>query len=49
MLRAMFAALMLLAFPAVAQTVHVVTGADPTPSYEVREGDTLVLRKAMGR
>lgn len=45
----MFAALMLLAFPAAAQTVHVVTGADPTPSYEVREGDTLVLRKAMGR
>ena len=49
MLRAMFAALMLLAFPAAAQTVHIVTGADPTPSYEVREGDTLVLRKAMGR
>jgi hypothetical protein len=49
MLRAMFATLLLLAFPAVAQTVHVVTGADPTPSYEVREGDTLVLRKAMGR
>lgn len=49
MIRYTMAALALLPASAAGQTVHTVTGADPTPSYEVQEGDTLVLRKAMGR
>lgn len=39
----------LTASSAVAQTEHTVVGADPTPHYQVYKGDTLVLRKPMGR
>ena len=44
-----FAALALLASPAAAQTVHTVTGANPPAQYKVCAGDTLVLKKQMGR
>lgn len=44
-----FAALALLASPAAAQTVHTITGANPPAQYRVCAGDTLVLKKQMGR
>ena len=44
-----FASLTLLASPAAAQTVHTVTGANPPAQYKVCAGDTLVLKKQMGR
>jgi hypothetical protein len=43
------AAFALLATPAAAQTIHTVTGANPPAQYSVCAGDTLVLRKQMGR
>jgi len=43
------AALVLLVAPAAAQTVHTVTGANPPAQYKVCAGDTLVLKKQMGR
>lgn len=49
MIRVILAALALLALPAAAQTVHTVTGANPPAQYKVCEGDTLVLKKQMGR
>jgi len=42
-------ALALLASPAAAQIVHTVTGANPPAQYKVCAGDTLVLKKQMGR
>lgn len=44
-----FAALALLASPAAAQTVHTITGANPPAQYRVCAGDTLVLKRQMGR
>ena len=49
MIRVILAALAFLASPAAAQTVHTVTGAYPPAQYKVCKGDTLVLRKQMGR
>jgi hypothetical protein len=43
------AALALLTTPAAAQTVHTVTGATPAQAYTLCAGDTLILRKPMGR
>lgn len=43
-----YIAALLAGTPALA-TEHKVVGADPTPRYEVCEGDTLILRKPMGR
>ncbi len=42
-------ALGLLAPSAAAQTQHAVTGANPPAQYKVCAGDTLVLKKQMGR
>ncbi len=42
-------ALALLAPSAAAQTQHAVTGANPPAQYKVCAGDTLVLKKQMGR
>ena len=44
-----FAAVALLASPAAAQTEHLVTGASPPAQITVCAGDTLVLKKPMGR
>jgi len=49
MIRYILSALALLAVPAAAQTEHVVTGANPPAQYTVCAGDTLVLKKPMGR
>lgn len=49
MIRYTLAALALLPASAVGQTAHTVIGADPTPIYNVCDGDILILRKAMGR
>ncbi len=43
------AALALLISPAAAQTEHLVTGASPPAQITVCAGDTLVLKKQMGR
>lgn len=40
---------LLLAAPASGQTEHIVTGANPPAQYVVCAGDTLILRKPMGR
>jgi hypothetical protein len=44
-----FTVLALLTTPAPAQTVHTVIGANPPAQYRVCAGDTLVLKKQMGR
>lgn len=44
-----FIALALLPSPAAAQTAHVVTGANPPAQIKVCAGDTLILKKPMGR
>ena len=49
MIRVILAAFALLAAPAAAQTVHTVTGANPPAQYKVCAGDTLVLKKELGR
>jgi len=41
--------LVLFVAPAAAQTVHTVNGATPAQAYVVCAGDTLILRKPMGR
>jgi len=45
----LIASITLLATSAAAQTVHTVTGANPPAQYRVCAGDTLVLKKQMGR
>lgn len=49
MIRYILAALALVAAPAMAQTEHIVTGASPPAQITVCAGDTLVLKKQMGR
>jgi len=44
-----FAIAALLSTPVVAQTEHIVTGANPPAQITVCAGDTLVLKKQMGR
>jgi hypothetical protein len=47
--RLLIIAAAMLSTPAMAQTEHIVTGASPPSQYTVCAGDTLVLRKPMGR
>jgi len=50
MIRSIFAAVcMMMASPVIAQAEHIVTGANPPAQYTVCAGDTLVLKKSMGR
>ena len=49
MIRVILAAFALLASPVAAQTVHTVTGANPPAQYKVCAGDTLILKKELGR
>ncbi len=49
MIRYILTALALLASPVVAQTEHIVTGANPPARISVCAGDTLILKKQMGR
>lgn len=49
MIRYLLAAVALLASPVAAQTEHIVTGASPPAQINVCAGDTLVLKKQIGR
>ncbi|WP_107045465.1 cellulase family glycosylhydrolase [Sphingomonas sp. STIS6.2] len=49
MRRLLLIGLALVAVPATAQTEHIVTGASPPARISVCPGDTLVLKKQMGR